>query len=83
MAKRKRELIIEALLTLGCEEVECRSGKYRAFRKETLGGGVNPFHYFVGKSGALRRGKVPSDSMSITHYVPRLLRTAQKEREKK
>ena len=65
MAKKtKRDIIIDALIDdNGCIEVECRSGKYRQFKRPE----VDDSFIFVGRNGAVRVGRVATKSTSITN----------------
>lgn len=56
-----QQKVIDRLVELGWSEVASRSRKYRTFRKEEK----QPFFVFVGKKGALRKGKTVTDSMSF------------------
>jgi hypothetical protein len=63
MAKTKRETIINSLVdNYDCVEVPSKSGKYRQFKRA----GVEDSYIFVGKSGAVRVGRIASKSQSIT-----------------
>ena len=65
MAKKTRaEYVVDILKRNGWKEVRSRSRKYRAFQHNDY-----PYMYFVGKHGALRRGKTVSDSVSVTRLV--------------
>lgn len=65
MAKKtKRDIIIEALVEKqGCIEMECKSGKYRQFNRP----GIEDSYIFVGRSGAVRVGRIATKSQSITN----------------
>ena len=72
MAKlTKRDKIVAALLERGCEEMDCRSGKYRQFNRPEVEGS----YLFVGKKGAVRVGRVATKSLSITNskWVQKIL----------
>lgn len=56
-----QERICKAIKRRGYIEISSRSRKYREFRKEGA-----PLGYFVGKCGALRRGRIASKTVSLT-----------------
>lgn len=60
MSTTKQERYAAALLKQGFVEIESNSGKYRTLRSPqgTL--------YFLGKSGAVRVGRCPSQSYAMT-----------------
>lgn len=59
----KQEKLCAWLKSMGYEEVETRTAKYRALRKELHG-----VTYFIGKAGAFRKSMkgTVSDSISTT-----------------
>ncbi len=60
----KTKMIIEHLLSKGCKEVRTISRKYRKFKSPN-----GTTFYWVGKSGALRKGTLVSNSLSLTYMV--------------
>ena len=68
MAKQtKRDRVIEHITGRGAVELESSSRKYRKFTRPE--GGANRPYWFVGKSGALRTGRIASDSRSVTSFL--------------
>jgi len=67
----KADQIIAALKQWkpGIIEIESRSSKYRVF----VNSATPEQYYFVGKKGALRKGRCASKSYSLEHIVPQLL----------
>ncbi len=60
----KREIIVEYLKQLGAEQVmNSRSQKYLQF--VTLKGTT----YWIGKAGAVRKGRTVTGSVSLTHRI--------------
>lgn len=68
MKRKRAEQIINYLLEKGCKEVPCKPRKYRQFARSDKDG-----FYFVGKSGALRAGKVAGKSVSLTRLIKKKL----------
>ena len=69
-----REEIIKGLLALGCEELECKSRKYRQFTRSVSNYEGDPrlvrsTFYFVGKAGALRVGPCASRDAGIKRRI--------------
>lgn len=60
---KKSEKVINLLLEKGCKEIVSKS-KYRQFTRP----GRDDF-YFVGKAGALRAGKIASNTISLTRFI--------------
>lgn len=57
------EKVVEMLREHGCYEIQSRSKKYRTFAIRT-----DPVQfYFVGKKGALRKGRTASNSFSVRY----------------
>jgi len=67
--QKERNKVVEYLIsTKGCEEVECANRKYRQFKIPN-----QIVFYFVGQSGALRKGKSASSSKSLTAQIKETL----------
>jgi len=65
MAKETRaEYLVRILKNHGWREIRSKSRKYRTFEHPDY-----PYKYFVGKHGALRRGKNVSSSISVTRLI--------------
>lgn len=62
---KKSEKIINYLIENGCKEVKTTSSKYRKFSLPKF----PDIFYFVGKNGALRKGKNISESFSLTYNL--------------
>lgn len=60
-----QERLIVGLLAMGFKPAEHRSGKYKAFFRSEFDRDNRKVYYFVGPSGALRKGHCASDSFSI------------------
>lgn len=71
MAKKTKTMkMIEILEEMGCVEVPSRS-KYRSFKDPLK---ENRF-YFVGNRGAVRYGRIASDSLSASHIFNKILKS--------
>lgn len=75
MAKKtKTQKIIEILEKMGCKENPKDRSKYRAFIDPK-----NPArHYFVGRKGGVRYGRIASQSISMTDAFTKLLKELEK-----
>lgn len=58
----KKFMTTEGLRRCGFKPIDCNSSKYEAFERGEC-------RYFVGRSGALRAGKSPTTSRSLTDTV--------------
>ena len=71
MAKKtKTQKIIDILEKLGCKENPNDRSKYRAFTDPKN----SDRHYFVGRKGGVRYGRIASKSISMTHAFTKLLK---------
>ena len=59
--KHLHDMVVEAIIKRGAIETEATSRKYRKFHHPSGGGEF----YFVGKNGALRRGRSATNSVSL------------------
>lgn len=62
----RQETIVAYLKQGGCREVVSRSRKYRQFTTRPKPTGK---YYFVGRQGAVRKGRSVSSSISLTAFV--------------
>lgn len=60
----RRELLVKYLELNGATQVPSTSSKYIKMQIKD-----SPIFYFVGKSGALRKGKNVVNSLSLTDYI--------------
>ncbi len=60
----RRELAIRWLEGKGWRQVESRSTKY-----VVLSSARSKFHYYISRSGAVRRGRTIAESLSVTHII--------------
>lgn len=68
-AKSKTETLRDALLRNGWKNVGSRSKKYECYAKDG-----EPECLFLGKAGALRRGRTSSDTIPVSHlFIERLM----------
>ena len=67
----KRDRLAYALLQMGAVEQPSKTRKYRTFTLQNVNN--EPVTYYVGKAGALRRGRTVSNSVSLEHRVNDLL----------
>lgn len=72
--QNQQDRLCAALASRGLKEVTATTRKYRVFTGRTEGQ-----FYFVGKAGALRRGRTVTDSVSLerTLFRAELLREGQ------
>lgn len=61
----RQETIVQYLTQAGCREVKSSSRKYRQFTSPKRPGSF----YYVGRQGAIRRGRSVSSSISLTAFV--------------
>lgn len=54
------EMIQAGLIAMGATEVPVKSSKYKAYHLKG-----RSYNYFVGKAGALRIGKTPTNSTAV------------------
>lgn len=62
----RQETIVTYLTQAGCREVKSVSRKYRKF---TTKPGITGEFYFIGRQGAVRKGRSVSSSISLTAFV--------------
>lgn len=62
-----RDRLIAALKLRGYKEVESRSYKYVTMTKDHCS------YYFIGKAGALRKGRIVTDSVPVERFKRELL----------
>lgn len=62
----RQETIVAYLTQAGCREVVSRSRKYRQFTTRPKPTGK---FYFVGRQGAIRKGRSVFSSISLTGFV--------------
>lgn len=60
-----QETIVQYLTQAGCREVKSVSRKYRQFTTPKRPG----IFYYIGRQGAVRRGRSVSSSVSLTSFV--------------
>lgn len=60
----KTEKLINHLISIGCIEVDSKTRKYRKFTIPD----INDKFYFVGRNASLRKGRISSNSVSLTNY---------------
>jgi len=61
----KQDTIARFLTLKGYQEGPCKSRKYRQFTKPDY-----HWSYFLGKAGAVRKGKTASSSISVSAFIP-------------
>ena len=68
--KRLQDRIVRYLESRGAKRISSKSAKYITLQSSSA---PETYKYFVGKKGAIRKGRIASDSISVTGMIQFLM----------